>query len=107
MEHVLIVDPDAVHAAGLMSALQSTGCEVAVHRSATNILELIRTFRPEIVIVVPNSPVTLGNVLASVDSAVEHLDCRPEILCVLRWTPQGVGERLMCDRWNVQVLYEL
>ena len=57
-------------------------------------------------IVVPRSPMTLGDMLASVHSAARHLERQPELLFVLRWTPRGPAERLLCDRWNAQVLYE-
>jgi hypothetical protein len=49
---------------------------------------------------------TLGDALASVHSVVKHLERQPEILFLLRWEPRGLTERLVGDRWNVQVLYE-
>jgi ActR/RegA family two-component response regulator len=106
MERVLIVDSDAVHAAELQRALESVGCEVVVYGDARNDLEMIRSVCPDLVVVIPRSPMTLGDALASVHSAVKHLERHPELLYVLRWTPRGPAERLMGERWNVQVLYE-
>lgn len=106
MEQVFIVDSDAVHAAELQRALESVGCEVAVYGDAKNDLEMIRSVCPELVVVVPRSPMRLGDALASVHSAVKHLESRPELLFVLRWRPRGPAERLLGDRWNAQVLYE-
>jgi CheY-like chemotaxis protein len=106
MERVLIFDPDAVHAAELQRAVESVGYEVTVYRDEKNALEMIGDVCADLVIVVPRSPVTLGDALASVHSAVKYLECQPELLFVLRWTPRGPAERLLGDRWNVQVLYE-
>jgi CheY-like chemotaxis protein len=106
MERVLIVDSDEVHAAELQHALESVGCEVAVYGDAKNDLEMIRSVCPELVVVVPRSPMRLVDALASVHSAVKYLERQPELLFVLRWTPRGPAERLLGDRWNAQVLYE-
>ena len=106
MERVIIVDSDAVHAAELQRGLESVGCEVAVCGDAKSDFELIRSVCPELVVVVPRSPMTLGDALASVHSVVKHLERQPEILFLLRWEPRGLTERLVGDRWNVQVLYE-
>ncbi len=106
MDHVLIFDSDSKHAAELRRGLESVGCEVGVYGDAKDDLELIRSVCPELVLVVPRTPMTLEDALASVHSAVRHLERQPELLFVLRWTPRGIVERLLGDRWNVQVLYE-
>jgi AmiR/NasT family two-component response regulator len=106
MERVFIIDPDAIHAAALQRALESACREVAVYGDTRNSLEMTKRVRPEIVIVVPRSPMALGDALASVYSAVKQMERRPELLFVLRWTPRGLAERLLGDRWNAQVLYE-
>ncbi len=106
MDLVLIVDPDAVHAAELRQALEFVGCEVAVYGDAKNALEMIRSVCPELVVVVPRSPMTLADALASMHSAVNHLECQPELLFVLRWKSGSLAERLLGDRWDAQVIYE-
>lgn len=106
MDNVLILDSDSKHAAKLQRALESVGCEVAVCGDAKNGIEMIRSVCPELVVVVPHSPRTLGDALASVHSAVKQLERQPELLFVLRWTPRGFAKRLLGDRWNAQVFYE-
>jgi CheY-like chemotaxis protein len=106
MEQVLIVDPDPVHAAELQRTLESEGYRTTVCADERNALELLQKDRSDLVIMVPRSPVTFGDMLASAGAAVRHLQRRPELLFVLRWTPRGPAERLMGDRSNVQVLYE-
>lgn len=106
MERVLIVDSDAVHAAELRRALESVGYEVAVHGGAKKDLEIIKSVCPELVIVIPRSPMILGDALASVHSAVKPLEYQPELLFVLRWMHRSLAERLLADRWNARVLYE-
>jgi CheY-like chemotaxis protein len=106
MERVLIVDPDGVHAAELQRSLESVGCEVAVHGNQKDALDIIRNDCPDIVVMVPRSPMTLSDALASARSAMRHLEFPPELLFVLRWSRRGPAERLLGHRWNVQVLYE-
>jgi ActR/RegA family two-component response regulator len=106
MERVIIIDSDSVHAAELQRALESVDCEVAVYGDAKNDFELIRSVCPELVVVVPRSPMRLGDALVSVHSALKHLERQPDLLFVLRWLPRGPAERLLGDRWDAQVLYE-
>lgn len=103
---VLIVDPDPVHAEELQGILLSAGYGVVVCPDERDAFEMMREDGSDLVIVVPRSPVTLPDALASARRATGYLERCPEFLFVLRWTPQGPAERLMGDRWNVQVLYE-
>lgn len=103
---VFIVDSDAAHAAALRHALESVGYDVAAYANERNVLEIIEGDCPDLVIMVPRSPATFGDALAATRTAVEQLEIRPELLFVLRWTPRGPAERLLGDRWKVQVIYE-
>lgn len=106
MESVFIIDPDAAHAAELQQVLESAGYPIVVYRNNRSVSAPITEDRPDLVVVVPASPVALRDALASARSAVKHLERQPELLFVLRWTPRGPSERILGDRWNVQVLYE-
>lgn len=106
MDQVCIVDSDALHAADLQCSLKSAGYEVTVYADTKDGMEIIKENRPDLVVVVPRSPVALDKALSSLSAAVTHLERRPEILFLLRWKPRGPAERLLGDRWNVQVLYE-
>jgi len=106
MERVLIVDPDAVRAAELQETLEGVGYEATVCSDERNVCETIRENCPDLVVVVPRSPVSLGDTLAVARSAMDHLELPPELLFLLRWTCRGPAERLLADRWNAQVLYE-
>lgn len=106
MERVLIVDPYAVHAAELERVLESAGYGVTVCAAERIALDMLQKDRSDLVIMVPRSPVTLGDTLASTRAAMKILEKQPELLFVLRWTPRGPVERLMGDRWNARVFYE-
>ena len=106
MEHVCIVDSDALHAAELQRSLESIGYEVTVYAHEKDGIEMMKEIHPDLVVVVPRSPVTFGEALSSFSSVVRHLGQRPEILFLLRGKPRGPAERLLGDRWNVQVLNE-
>ncbi len=102
----IIIDSDMSHATELQHALKSIGCKAMVYSDNKIALEMIERHRPDLVIVVPRSPMTLADALLSVRTAVKHLEIQPELLFVLRWTPRGPAERLLGDRWKVQVVYE-
>ena len=106
MGRVIIVDPDAVHAAELQLCLETFGYEVAVCANEKNGLAIIKENVPDLVVMVPRSPLTFGDALSSVSSAFKDWERRPELVFLLRWKRRGPAERLLGDRWNVQVLYE-
>jgi CheY-like chemotaxis protein len=106
MERVLIVDPDAMHAAELQGTLEGVGYQATVCSDEKTVCETIKENCPDLVVVVPRSPVALSDTLAFARSAMMHLERQPELLFLLRWTCRGPAERLLADRWNAQVLYE-
>jgi CheY-like chemotaxis protein len=106
MERVFIIDPDTIHAALLRLLLESFGYQVAACEDERSVLEPIKENGPDLLVVVPRSPVTLQGALESARLAVKNLERQPELLFVLRWTQRGPADRLLGDRWNVQVLYE-
>jgi DNA-binding response OmpR family regulator len=103
---ILVIDSDATHASELQRALESISCNVTVCGDSTRAFGMIGRHHPDLVVVVPRSPMELADALASVRSVVRHSERRPEFLFVLRWTSRGPAERLLGDRWNVQVIYE-
>ena len=105
MERVLIVDPDEIHASELEQALGAMGYETAVSPDQKSALELIKKCWPDLVLVVPRSAAALSDTMASTRSTMRDLEWHPELLFLLRWAPRGPAERLLGDRWNVQVLY--
>lgn len=105
-ERVLIADADVIHAEELQQVLESIGYRVAICARETSAAAIIKSDCPDLVIIVPHSSGTFGDAIALARSAAQHLHQLPEFLFVLRWTPRGPAERLMGDRWNVQVLYE-
>ena len=105
-DRVFIADSDAMHAAELQQVLESFGIRVAVFPDEKSIIEMIEKDCPDLMVLVPRSPAALRDALASVGSMVKHMERQPELLFLLRWMPQGPADRLLGDRWNVQVLHE-
>lgn len=106
MERVLIIDPDAMHAAELQDGMEAIGYDTTTFPDMRNALGAIKEGCLDLIVVVPRSSLSLPDALTSVGSALKDLVRPPEILFLLRWKPRGPAERLLGDRWSVQVLYE-
>ncbi len=106
MSHVLILDEDLGHAAELGHALRRIGLNSSVFRDRRMAVEAFKKEPPELAVLVFRSPSWWRDDLKSFCDAIRSVVRKPEILCVLRWSPIGPNDRLYGDRLNVGVLHE-
>jgi DNA-binding response OmpR family regulator len=106
MDRILIVDADTTHAAALADALHGVNLCVSVCRDHRTAVDALGKLGADIVVMVPRSPSWWRNDLKSFCDAIRHIASRPEIVCVLRWPPNGPNDRLFGDELNVGVLHE-
>ena len=106
MDHVLILDSDPEHAAELAHALHRIGLHASVSRDRQMAVEALRKERSDLAVIVFRSPSWWRNDLKSFCDAVRSVERVPEIVCVLRWPPNGPNDRLYGDQLKVGVLHE-
>ena len=106
MGHVLIIDSDLKHAAELAHALHRIGLHVSVFRDRRMAVEALRKESADLVVIMFDSPSWWRNDLKSFCDAIRSGECVLEIVCVLRWPPNGPDDRLYGDQLKVEVLHE-
>lgn len=106
MDRILIVDADGAHASMLVNALNRVNFRVEVCREYRSAVDHLAKYGADIVVIVPRSPSSWRNELKGFCDAIGYDEFRPEILCVLRWPPNGYGDRLFGDELNVEVINE-
>ena len=106
MNNLVIFDSDPVHAENLKEALVAAGCKVSVHPDQRNALEAVPAQSVDAVVIVPRSRSWWMQDLRRLRDVFTYLDNPPDILCLLRWHPDGPADRLYGDQLNVKVLHE-
>jgi DNA-binding response OmpR family regulator len=106
MDRVLIVDSDAAHASVLKDVLDRGDCRVVVCRDHEDALDELRKHTADVVIIVFSFPLSWRNNLKGFCDAIRHDGLRPEVLCVLRWSPHGPDDRLFGYELDVAVIHE-
>ena len=106
MERILIVDSDRAHSTEVEQVLRCAGYETKVCTEASDAVQILKDDSFDVVVVVPRSKAMLHDDLMSLCPKMKYLNLQPDLLFLLRWKPSGPAERLLGDRWNVQVQYE-
>jgi DNA-binding response OmpR family regulator len=106
MDRVLIVDAELTHAATLADALHGVSFHAAICRDYQTAVDVLEKQGADFVLMVPRSSSWWRNDLKSFCDAIRHIEPRPEIVCVLRWSANGPNDRLFGNELNVVVLHE-
>jgi len=106
MEHVLIVDPDAIHSAGMEDALEAADYLVSVHRDYRTIMQALIPEGISTVVFVSSSPSRWRNDLKALCGSMADAKRAIDVLCLLRWPSVGPGDRLFGEQLNVRVIHE-
>ena len=104
-ERVVVLDSDPSHAVSLSDAL-SRRFHVTSFRTKEMFAEALKKNRADFAVIVFRSPSWWRNELQSFCDAVRRMDEPPEIICILRWPPEGPGDRLFGDELNLVVFHE-
>lgn len=106
MDRVTVVDSDFAHALILKSHLEGVGCFVEICSNARFASAMVTKQGAQVVVLVHQSPVWWKGDVRKLCDAMARLDESPVVLCLLRWSPQGPGDRLYGDELKVTVFHE-
>lgn len=106
MEHVLIVDPDPIHATALKDALEAANYFVSVHRDRRTAMQAVASQGISAVVFVSSSPSWWRDDLKAFCESVANAKHAMDVVCLLRWLSIGPTDRLFGDELNVRVLHE-
>jgi hypothetical protein len=103
---VLLLDGDAIHSKILAEALEASGLFVILSHTRQSSLELLKQEHFDFAIVVFRSRAWWKEELRCFCDSIWSRDRTTQVVCVLRWIPDGPDDRLFGDTLNVGVLHE-
>ena len=102
---VLILDASVEHAASLVDALQEAGIEATAFQDKHKFLEHVAREPVSLAVLVLHSKSWWKDELRTFCYSVRYLKETPEVICVLRWPPEGPLDRLYGEALGVGVLH--
>lgn len=106
MGHVLILDPDATHAAELTHELRTVSSCTEVCSQSQEVIDIVNRRQIDVVILVSDSSSDWKRSAELLRDTVNPLPNPPQIVCVLRGEYRGPGDRLYGARRGIKVIYE-
>jgi hypothetical protein len=102
---VLILDASEEHGVSLVNALQEAEIEATAFQAKQKFLEYVARQPANLAILVLHSKSWWKDELRLFCNSIRYLKETPELICVLRWPPEGPLDRLYGEALGVGVLH--